>query len=113
MSKQQEPAVRLRPYGPDDLSIQRRFLKDPASTEHLGGPETDAQIARRHERYLAMTEPAGCDVRRGGRTHSATGRLRGLLGADRARRDGRLGDRLVRPCRSSRGGGSRRQPRVW
>ena len=30
----------------------------PQSTAHLGGPETDEQIARRHERYLAMTDPA-------------------------------------------------------
>ena len=51
-------AVRLRPYGRDDRWIQDRFLKDPESTEHLGGPETDEQIARRHERYLAMTDPA-------------------------------------------------------
>ena len=50
--------MRLRPYGPDDLWIQRRFLKDPASTEHLVVPETDAQIVRRHERYLGMPEPA-------------------------------------------------------
>jgi len=50
--------VRLRPYGPDDRWIQERFLKDPESTAHLGGPETDEQIARRHERYLAMTDPA-------------------------------------------------------
>jgi RimJ/RimL family protein N-acetyltransferase len=58
MGERHDPAIRLRPYGPDDLWIQQRFLKDPASTEHLGGPETDAQIARRHERYLAMTDPA-------------------------------------------------------
>jgi RimJ/RimL family protein N-acetyltransferase len=50
--------VRLRPYGPDDRWIQERFLKDPESTAHLGGPETDEQIARRHERYLAMRDPA-------------------------------------------------------
>jgi RimJ/RimL family protein N-acetyltransferase len=50
--------VRLRPYGPGDRWIQERFLKDPESTAHLGGPETDEQIARRHERYLAMTDPA-------------------------------------------------------
>jgi RimJ/RimL family protein N-acetyltransferase len=58
MSERDDAAVRLRPYGPNDLWIQQRFLKDPASTEHLGGPETDAQITRRHERYLTMTDPA-------------------------------------------------------
>ena len=52
------PAIRLRPYRAGDLWLQRRFLGDPTMTEHLGGPETDEQIVRRHERYLAMTEPA-------------------------------------------------------
>jgi RimJ/RimL family protein N-acetyltransferase len=50
--------VVLRPYADGDLWIQQRFLKDPASTEHLGGPESDGQIARRHQRYLAMTDPS-------------------------------------------------------
>jgi RimJ/RimL family protein N-acetyltransferase len=52
------PAVRLRAYGPDDLWIQQRFLRDPESTAHLGGPDSEEQIARRHQRYLAMTDPA-------------------------------------------------------
>jgi RimJ/RimL family protein N-acetyltransferase len=59
MSAAAAPEVRLRPYGPDDLWIQQRFLKDPESTEHLGGPETDEQILRRHERYLAMDPAKG------------------------------------------------------
>jgi RimJ/RimL family protein N-acetyltransferase len=50
--------VSLRPHGADDLWLQRRFMGDPRMTEHLGGPETEEQIVRRHERYLAMTEPA-------------------------------------------------------
>jgi RimJ/RimL family protein N-acetyltransferase len=51
-------AIRLRPHGPDDLWLQRRLLGDPAMTEHLGGPESDEQIVRRHERFLAVTDPA-------------------------------------------------------
>jgi len=36
----------------------QRLLGDPALTEHVGGPETPEQIERRHQRYLAMTDPA-------------------------------------------------------
>jgi RimJ/RimL family protein N-acetyltransferase len=58
MSGPDRPSIRLRPYGAGDLWLQRRFLGDPAMTEHLGGPESDEQIVHRHERYLAMTDPA-------------------------------------------------------
>jgi hypothetical protein len=49
--------VRLRPYADGDLWIQVRFLRDPAMTEHLGGPETEEQVRKRHASYLAMIDP--------------------------------------------------------
>jgi RimJ/RimL family protein N-acetyltransferase len=52
-----EPVVALRPWARDDLALEQRLLGDPAMTEHIGGPETAEQIERRHERYLAMTDP--------------------------------------------------------
>lgn len=53
-----EPArVVLRRWAADDLSVMRRLLGDPAMTAHIGGPETPEQIERRHEKYLAMTDP--------------------------------------------------------
>jgi RimJ/RimL family protein N-acetyltransferase len=48
--------VHLRPYTDDDLWIQVRFLGDPAMTEHLGGPETEEQVRKRHASYLAMND---------------------------------------------------------
>jgi RimJ/RimL family protein N-acetyltransferase len=50
-------SIRLRRWGPGDLDLLRRFLADPEMTLHLGGPETEEQIVRRHERYLALDDP--------------------------------------------------------
>lgn len=50
--------IRLRRWAHDDLGLLRRLLGDPALTVHLGGPETEEQLARRHERYLAMDDPS-------------------------------------------------------
>jgi RimJ/RimL family protein N-acetyltransferase len=47
----------LRDYGPADLDLQLRLLGDPDTMAHLGGPETEEQIARRHDRYLQMSDP--------------------------------------------------------
>ena len=46
-------SVRLEPWGPGDLTLLRALVGDPAMMEHLGGPETDAQIAKRQRRYEA------------------------------------------------------------
>ncbi len=54
----ESPPIALRPLVQDDLALQLRLLGDPAMTEHIGGPEIAAAIERRHERYLAMTDPA-------------------------------------------------------
>jgi RimJ/RimL family protein N-acetyltransferase len=51
------PDIALRPWASGDLGLLERLLGDPAMTEHLGGPESADQIARRHGRYLAMADP--------------------------------------------------------
>lgn len=43
--------VRLEVWTDDDLPLLRR-LNEPAMTLHLGGPETEEQIQRRHRRYV-------------------------------------------------------------
>lgn len=43
--------VRLEPWGKDDLPLLRRLLGDPAMTEHLGGPESEAKLVERQARY--------------------------------------------------------------
>lgn len=43
--------VSLVPWSPDDLGVLER-ANTPEMTEHLGGPETGAQVRARHERYL-------------------------------------------------------------
>ena len=43
--------VRIEPWTDADLPILEQTLGDPAMTEHLGGPESPEQIARRHAGY--------------------------------------------------------------
>ncbi|HEY5836125.1 GNAT family N-acetyltransferase [Streptomyces sp.] len=50
--------VRLRPWSPADLWLLRR-TNAPEMTEHLGGPETEGQLAVRHDRYLRIDGEAG------------------------------------------------------
>ena len=47
------PLVRLEPWAEGDFPLLMR-LNEPAMTEHLGGPETDEQLQRRHERYIRL-----------------------------------------------------------
>lgn len=49
-------AVELVPWTSGDLPLLHALLGDPALTAHLGGPETPAQIAARHERYVRLPE---------------------------------------------------------
>jgi RimJ/RimL family protein N-acetyltransferase len=49
--------LRLEPWGKDDLPLLRRLLGDPAMTAHLGGPESEEQLAERQERYANLTDP--------------------------------------------------------
>jgi RimJ/RimL family protein N-acetyltransferase len=44
-------AVRLEPWGKDDLPLLEKLMGDPAMTEHLGGPESPERIAERQARY--------------------------------------------------------------
>lgn len=45
--------VALRPWAADDLATLRR-ANAPEMMTHLGGPETEAQLVARHERYLRL-----------------------------------------------------------
>ncbi|MEV0414430.1 GNAT family N-acetyltransferase [Streptomyces sp. NPDC050448] len=54
-----DTSLRLEPWAEDDFWLLLR-KNEPAMTEHLGGPETEAKLNDRHQRYLAMSagEPA-------------------------------------------------------
>jgi RimJ/RimL family protein N-acetyltransferase len=43
--------VSLEPWSAGDLDLLRQ-QNTPAMTEHLGGPETEEQLVKRHRRYL-------------------------------------------------------------
>lgn len=45
------PHVRIEPWSADDLALLVR-CNAPEMMVHLGGPETDEQLQRRHARYL-------------------------------------------------------------
>jgi RimJ/RimL family protein N-acetyltransferase len=51
------PRVVIEPWSEDDLALLRQ-LNAPEMTEHLGGPETDEQVVKRHRRYV---ENSGID----------------------------------------------------
>ncbi len=48
--------VRIEPWGESDQILLKKLLGDPAMTEHLGGPESDEQLAERHARYLRLAD---------------------------------------------------------
>jgi RimJ/RimL family protein N-acetyltransferase len=47
-------AVRIEPWGADDLWLERKLMGDPAMTTYLGGPEGEEKIAARHARFLDL-----------------------------------------------------------
>ncbi|WP_406107451.1 GNAT family N-acetyltransferase; N-acetyltransferase [Micromonospora globbae] len=52
--------VRIAPWSEDDLDLLRR-LNAPEIRAHTGGPETDAQVLARHERYVRFGDTGqGC-----------------------------------------------------
>ncbi len=51
-----QSAVRIEPWGEGDLALLKKLLGDPAMTKHLGGPESDEQLAKRQTRYERLTE---------------------------------------------------------
>lgn len=54
MQQQNQPSISLRPWSEGDLPLLQKLLGDPEMTVYLGGPETEEQLARRHERYLNL-----------------------------------------------------------
>ena len=44
--------IELRPWSDGDLWVLERFLSDPGLMEHLGGPQSRAQILDAHQRFL-------------------------------------------------------------
>lgn len=51
--------VEIQPWEKGDLLLLRAAMGTEQMTEHVGGPETDEQIAARHERYLSRLGGAG------------------------------------------------------
>jgi RimJ/RimL family protein N-acetyltransferase len=50
--------IRLEPWADEDLGLLQR-LNTPEIWAHLGGPETEEQVLKRHARYLAIETGAG------------------------------------------------------
>jgi RimJ/RimL family protein N-acetyltransferase len=50
------PAVRLEAWTDADLSLLRQ-ANTPEMMAHLGGPETEAKLLDRHQRYLKLADP--------------------------------------------------------
>ena len=48
--------IQLLPWSEGDLSLLEKLLGDPEMMEHLGGPESQEQILRRHQRYIHLPE---------------------------------------------------------
>ncbi len=70
-------AVRIEPWGEDDLTLLKKLLGDPAMTEHLGGPESEEQLVERHTRYL-LTDSSNDRMFK--IVHKATGEAIGSVG---------------------------------
>lgn len=51
-----QSAVHIEPWGKGDLALLKKLLGDPEMTQHLGGPESDEQLAKRQARYERLTE---------------------------------------------------------
>ena len=46
----------LQPWSEGDLPLLEKLLGDPEMMVHLGGPESEEQIRKRHQRYLQLSE---------------------------------------------------------
>jgi RimJ/RimL family protein N-acetyltransferase len=55
----EETAIRLEPFGEDDLPLVEKLMGDPAMTEYLGGPESPEKLAERHARYMRGSGKGG------------------------------------------------------
>jgi RimJ/RimL family protein N-acetyltransferase len=49
-------SVLLLPWSMDDLPLLEKLLGDPDMMTHLGGPEDQEKIKRRHQRYVQLSE---------------------------------------------------------
>jgi RimJ/RimL family protein N-acetyltransferase len=56
MSSREPAAVRIEPWGDDDLPLVEKLMGDPVMTEHLGGPESPDKLAERQERYARLAD---------------------------------------------------------
>jgi RimJ/RimL family protein N-acetyltransferase len=56
MTSREPPAVRLEPWGDDDLPLLEKLMGDSVMTEHLGGPESPDKLAERQERYARLAD---------------------------------------------------------
>jgi RimJ/RimL family protein N-acetyltransferase len=48
--------ILLQPWSEEDLPLLEKLLGDPEMMTHLGGPESQEQILRRHQRYIRLPE---------------------------------------------------------
>lgn len=48
--------VLIQPWSDEDLPLLQKLLGDPAMMGHLGGPESEEQILRRHQRYTHLPD---------------------------------------------------------
>lgn len=48
--------VGLEPWSDGDLPLLEKLMSDPNMMAHLGGPESEEQILKRHQRYLRLSE---------------------------------------------------------
>ena len=53
------PQIAINSWTEDDLPLLRRIQGDADMTRHLGGPESDAKIADRLQRYIRLWAPDG------------------------------------------------------
>ena len=56
MERATQPEFVLRPWNEDDLTLAQRLMGDAAMTVYLGGPEPQAQITQRHQRYVTLNQ---------------------------------------------------------
>jgi hypothetical protein len=82
--------IELRPSADDDLPLLIA-LNVPHMTAHLGGPEADEQVRRRHERYVAAVSSESARmftirIEGGTRVGSATAAARAVVERARAER---------------------------
>ena len=48
--------VLIQPWSEADLPLLQKLLREPEMMQHLGGPESEEQILRRHQRYILLPE---------------------------------------------------------